>query len=218
VTNVSTSAQPAIQRIPLAQAFQDQKPGTSGLRKSSQQFEQPGYLESFIEAILRVLPGVQGGTLVVGGCQLSELAQRYGTPLYVLDEATLRANCRAYRQALEQFYPGPSLALYASKANSSLAISALVASEGLGLDAVSAGELLTALAGALTATGLRAETSLAQCNRWQRSHGVSRIELGNQIGAASYLTKMHRLQQSPPEAPIALYAESDLERACEGAR
>jgi len=83
---------------------------------------------------------------------------------------------------------------------------------------VLAGVLLTALAGALTATGLRAETSLAQCNRWQRSHGVSRIELGNQIGAASYLTKMHRLQQSPPEAPIALYAESDLERACEGAR
>ncbi|NBQ21618.1 MAG: alpha-D-glucose phosphate-specific phosphoglucomutase, partial [Synechococcaceae bacterium WB6_3B_236] len=63
-----------MQRIPLAQAFQDQKPGTSGLRKSSQQFEQPGYLESFIEAILRVLPGVQGGTLVVGG------DGRYGNP------------------------------------------------------------------------------------------------------------------------------------------
>ena len=78
--------------------------------------------------------------------------------------------------------------------------------------------LLTALAGALTAPGLRAETNLAQCNRWQRSHGVSRIELANQIGGASYLTKMYRLQQSPPEAPIALYAESDLERACEGAR
>jgi diaminopimelate decarboxylase len=89
------------------------------------------------------------GALEVGGCQLSDLAQRYGTPLYVLDEATLRASCRAYRQALEQFYPGPSLALYASKANSSLAISALVASEGLGLDAVSAGELLTALAGGM---------------------------------------------------------------------
>ena len=72
--------------------------------------------------------------------------------------------------------------------------------------------------GALTAPGLRAETNLAQCNRWQRSHGVSRIELANQIGGASYLTKMYRLQQSPPEAPIALYAESDLERACEGAR
>jgi diaminopimelate decarboxylase len=80
----------------------------------------------------------QEGSLVVGGCRLEDLARTYGTPLYVLDEATLRATCRAYRQALETFYPGPSLALYASKANSSLALTALVASEGLGLDAVSA--------------------------------------------------------------------------------
>jgi diaminopimelate decarboxylase len=89
------------------------------------------------------------GRLSVGGCRLSELARTYGTPLYVLDEATLRACCRAYRQALETHYPGPSLALYASKANSSVAVTALVASEGLGLDAVSAGELLTALRGGM---------------------------------------------------------------------
>lgn len=89
------------------------------------------------------------GRLVVGGCRLSELARTYGTPLYVLDEATLRASCRAYRQALETHYPGASLALYASKANSSLALTALVAAEGLGLDAVSAGELLTALQGGM---------------------------------------------------------------------
>ena len=56
-----------MQQIKLPGAFQDQKPGTSGLRKSSQQFEQPHYLESFIEAIFQTLPGVQGGTLVVGG-------------------------------------------------------------------------------------------------------------------------------------------------------
>jgi len=91
------------------------------------------------------------GQLQVGGCTLSELARTYGTPLYVLDEATLRASCRAYREALQRHYPGPSLALYASKANSSLAITALVAEEGLGLDAVSAGELLTALGGGMPA-------------------------------------------------------------------
>jgi diaminopimelate decarboxylase len=87
--------------------------------------------------------------LMVGGCLLSELARTYGTPLYVLDEESIRAACRAYREALAEFYPGPSLALYASKANSSLAITGLVASEGLGLDAVSAGELLTALRGGM---------------------------------------------------------------------
>jgi diaminopimelate decarboxylase len=96
--------------------------------------------------------GLDGeGRLQVGGCTLSELARTYGTPLYVLDEATLRASCRAYREALQRHYPGPSLALYASKANSSLAITALVAEEGLGLDAVSAGELLTALRGGMPA-------------------------------------------------------------------
>jgi diaminopimelate decarboxylase len=91
------------------------------------------------------------GRLQVGGCQLSQLARTYSTPLYVLDEATLRASCRAYREALRRHYPGASLALYASKANSSLAITALVASEGLGLDAVSSGELLTALQGGMPA-------------------------------------------------------------------
>jgi phosphoglucomutase len=53
--------------VDLAQPFSDQKPGTSGLRKSSRQFETPHYLESFIEAVFQVLPGVAGGTLVVGG-------------------------------------------------------------------------------------------------------------------------------------------------------
>jgi len=53
--------------VALDQPFADQKPGTSGLRKSSRQFETPHYLESFIEAILRTVPGVAGGTLVVGG-------------------------------------------------------------------------------------------------------------------------------------------------------
>ena len=87
--------------------------------------------------------------LVVGGCRLSDLAHRYGTPLYVLDEQTLRQTCRAYRDALKQHYSGPSLPVYASKANSSLVMSSIAASEGLGLDAVSAGELLTALRGGM---------------------------------------------------------------------
>ena len=87
--------------------------------------------------------------LLVGGCLLSELAKRYGTPLYVLDEVTLRSTCRAYRDALQRHYPGESLSVYASKANSSLLKSSIAAAEGLGLDAVSAGELLTALQGGM---------------------------------------------------------------------
>ena len=56
-----------VRTVALPQPFTDQKPGTSGLRKSSRQFETPHYLESFLEAVLRIVPGVQGGTLIVGG-------------------------------------------------------------------------------------------------------------------------------------------------------
>ena len=63
----SADLAPALRQVTLEQPFTDQKPGTSGLRKSSRQFETPHYLESFIEASLRVIPGVAGGTLVVGG-------------------------------------------------------------------------------------------------------------------------------------------------------
>tara|TARA_Y100001968_G_scaffold94449_1_gene84822 strand:+ start:4559 stop:5926 length:1368 start_codon:yes stop_codon:yes gene_type:complete len=85
------------------------------------------------------------GQLMVGGCILSDLASRYGTPLYVLDEQTIRTTCQAYVQSLKKYYPGPSQALYASKANSSLAMCSLMLSEGMGIDAVSGGELITAL-------------------------------------------------------------------------
>ena len=87
------------------------------------------------------------GKLSVGGCSLEDLVKRYDSPLYILDEFTLRNSCRAYKKALEEHYPGKSLPIYASKANSSLFMSNLVSSEGLGLDAVSEGELLTALKG-----------------------------------------------------------------------
>ena len=90
------------------------------------------------------------GKLEVGACVLSDLANRYGTPLYVIDETTVRSSCKAYIKALKKHYPAKSLALYASKANSSLAMSSLISSEGMGLDAVSEGELLTALKGGVS--------------------------------------------------------------------
>ncbi len=53
--------------VALPTPFTDQKPGTSGLRKSTKKFQEPHYLESFVEAIFQILPGVQDGVLIVGG-------------------------------------------------------------------------------------------------------------------------------------------------------
>ena len=63
----SAPVEPTQRQVRLDTPFTDQKPGTSGLRKRSQQFEAPHYLESFVEAVFRTLTGVQGGTLVLGG-------------------------------------------------------------------------------------------------------------------------------------------------------
>jgi diaminopimelate decarboxylase len=83
--------------------------------------------------------------LEVGGCDVVDLVQRFGSPLYILDEHSLRTACQQYREAFAQYYPGEALVLYASKAWNCLAVCAIAASEGLGIDVVSAGELYTAL-------------------------------------------------------------------------
>jgi diaminopimelate decarboxylase len=83
----------------------------------------------------------------VGGCDVVNLVEQFGSPLYVLDEQTLRTACHQYRQGFEQHYPGEALVLYASKAWNCLAVCAIVTDEGLGIDVVSGGELLTAYQG-----------------------------------------------------------------------
>ena len=82
--------------------------------------------------------------LEVGGCDVVELARRYGTPLYVIDEYTVRDACRRYRMALLKHYPAPSAVYYAAKALLNTALVQLVSSEGVGLDVASSGELYIA--------------------------------------------------------------------------
>jgi diaminopimelate decarboxylase len=82
--------------------------------------------------------------LAVGGCDVVRLLEQFGSPLYILDEQTLRTACHQYRHGVEHHYPGEALVLYASKAWSCLAVCAIVTDEGLGIDVVSGGELLTA--------------------------------------------------------------------------
>ncbi len=80
--------------------------------------------------------------LTIGGCDTVELLKKYGSPLYVIDELTLRTICREYIEAFKN-YPNITV-LYASKALATSAIFKIVTSEGLGLDVVSGGEIYTA--------------------------------------------------------------------------
>lgn len=84
-------------------------------------------------------------TLEIGECDVTTLVEQFGSPLYILDEATLRLACQQYRETFKEYYQGESQVLYASKAWNCLAVCAIAASEGLGIDVVSGGELYTAL-------------------------------------------------------------------------
>ncbi|MGH9182724.1 MAG: diaminopimelate decarboxylase [Acidimicrobiales bacterium] len=81
----------------------------------------------------------RGGRLAVGGCDVVALAERHGTPLFVYDEAHLRARCG---EAVAAFGDGAS---YAAKAFLCRAMAALVHEEGMGLDVATGGELHVAL-------------------------------------------------------------------------
>jgi diaminopimelate decarboxylase len=82
--------------------------------------------------------------LEIGGCDTVELAAQYGTPLFVMDEAHMRYTMRAMKKALADQHAQTTV-IYASKAFPCLAISRIVAQEGLSIDVASAGELFTAL-------------------------------------------------------------------------
>ena len=87
--------------------------------------------------------GVENGHLTIGGVDTVELAHKFGTPLYVIDEATVRKNCRKFLTTMSSNYKD-SKVIFASKALNCLEMCRVVTDEGLGLDVVSAGELYTA--------------------------------------------------------------------------
>ncbi|MDQ4099552.1 MAG: diaminopimelate decarboxylase [Chloroflexota bacterium] len=84
------------------------------------------------------------GELLIGGVSVNDLAARFGTPLYVFDEQTLRERARLVRDAFTAAYPR-SRVVYAAKALLNLAILRILHDEGLGLDVVSGGELYAGL-------------------------------------------------------------------------
>lgn len=79
--------------------------------------------------------------LTIGGCDMMDLAKQYGTPLYVLDEETIRCICRDYKKAFSRYEKVNMM--YASKALCNSAVSKIISDEGFGFDVVSSGEIYT---------------------------------------------------------------------------
>ena len=101
--------------------------------------------------------------LTIGGVDTVALTEKYGTPLYVMDEDMIRQNCRIYKDAIDRDYNGNGLILYASKAFSCLHMYRIAQEEGLGVDVVSGGELYTALMGTIKR---RKKLSLLSAAMW----------------------------------------------------
>ncbi len=100
----------------------------------------------FVRDVLEYRPhmGINSeGHLTMGGADLVELAERYGTPLYVYDEQRIRERYREFRRAFSSY--SPLDVYYACKANSALAVLRVLRDEGAGADIVSEGELFLAL-------------------------------------------------------------------------
>lgn len=87
----------------------------------------------------------ENGHLSIGGVDTVLLAEKYGTPLYVMDENLIRKNCRDFYESIEKFYGGNGLVCYASKAFACREMYRVVESEGCGADVVSEGEIYTAI-------------------------------------------------------------------------
>lgn len=85
------------------------------------------------------------GHLTFAGFDTVELAEKYGTPLYLMDENKIRERVRIYKKAMEDFFPESSLPEFASKAFSAKQIYRIMAEEGVDIDVVSCGEIYTAL-------------------------------------------------------------------------
>ena len=87
----------------------------------------------------------KNGNLTFAGQDTVELAEKYSTPLYLIDENKVREKMRIYVEAINKYFPSGSMPLYASKALCFKKIYKIASEENMGIDVVSSGELYTVL-------------------------------------------------------------------------
>ncbi|MBR1824201.1 MAG: diaminopimelate decarboxylase [Ruminococcus sp.] len=129
------------------------------------------------------------GHLTVGGTDTVDLAAQYGTPLYVMDEELIRKNLRSFHNSMNKYYNGMGEVHFASKAFSCLEMCRIVADEGDGLDAVSIGELYTAVKAGfpMEKVGFHGNNKTDEELRYALETGVGHIIVDN-------IPELHRLE------------------------
>jgi diaminopimelate decarboxylase len=142
------------------------------------------------------------GSLRLGGVPLVDLAERFGTPLYVFDETTLRCRARTAVCAFARVYPRTRV-LYAGKALLSIPIVAILREEGLGLDVVSGGELFAGLRAGVPASAItfHGNNKSEQELREAIAAGVGLIAVDNHFELA---TLTHLTAQLGTTVPVLL--------------
>ncbi|MBQ8000502.1 MAG: diaminopimelate decarboxylase [Ruminococcus sp.] len=143
-------------------------------------------------------PGLEfssNGHLYIEGCDIVALAQKYGTPLYVMNEKLIRNNCRRYTSFIAENFKTGSFPCYASKALSCLEIYRIMNEEKMGVDVVSGGELYTALKADFPAERIffHGNNKTVDELRMAVEFGVGRIIVDN-------LTELHLLDKIASEA------------------
>lgn len=86
----------------------------------------------------------RNGELYFANTNVCELAKKYGTPLYLMDENRIRENINAYKDVFKKYFDDRAKVLFASKACSFKYIYKIASDENIGIDVVSSGELYTA--------------------------------------------------------------------------
>ncbi len=145
--------------------------------------------------------------LEIGGCDIETLVEQFGSPLYILDETTLRNACRQYRDGFKTYYKGESQVIYASKAWSSLAVVGVIATEDLGFDVVSGGELYTTEK-ALTQLGYSCQEIAQKIYFHGNNKSVAELKQALEVGCSIIVDNWLELQtlaqlgQSRPDQSI----------------
>lgn len=117
----------------------------------------------------------QKGHLTFAGYDTTDLAQKYGTPLYLMDEDKIREHIREYKTAFEKYFPQGSMPEFASKSFSCKQIYRIMAEEQMNIDVVSCGEIYTA-----ATAGFPMERSFFHGNN--KSDGDIRFAIENKVG------------------------------------